>query len=152
MAESADNKFKIAVAATPDLKNCYQKGLEALSPNEAKVILAEQVHCDGSVEIDECVRLEYADANRWDYCFSYKGETYFVEVHRAYENEIGVVLKKLRWLKDWLVSDAPEIHKLRAKQPYFWLPTGKCGFSQTSSQARRIALQGLKLVAKLELK
>src|ERR1700733_9021055 len=145
MAEIVANKFKIAIAATPDLKNCYQKGLDALGSNKAKVILAEPEDCDGSAEIDECVRLKYAGAERWDYCFSYKGETYFAEVHRAYENDIGLVLKKLRWLKNWLVSDAPEIHKLRAKGPYFWLPTGKCGFSQTSSHARRIALQGLKL-------
>lgn len=96
------NPFKEAVEATPEIKNCYQPGLQALGSYSTKIELLNNRECNGSVEIDECVRPNYPTANRWDYVVSYKSAAYFIEVHSAETSEVSVVLTKLQWLKDWL--------------------------------------------------
>jgi len=147
-----NNKFKTAVAATPDLTNCYQPGLKGLGIHSTKIILDNTILCEGSVDIDTCVTAKYPNDSRWDYCLSYKGKTYFAEVHTANTREVGVVLKKLQWLKDWLISSAPELNKLKAKQPYYWVQSGNYSILPNSKQERRMAQAGLKPIPKLYLK
>jgi hypothetical protein len=111
--------FKQAVEDTPEIKDCYQNGLKALGKYSNKIELSDTTKCEGSVEIDECVKYIYPQENRWDYTFSYRGEVYFIEVHSADTSEVKVVLKKLQWLKDWLNSKAPELDKIKAKSKAF---------------------------------
>jgi hypothetical protein len=152
MAKQATNRFKSAVEKTPDIEKCYKVGLRALGSNSTKVSMGNPSLCNGSVEIDKCVKSKYPNTNRWDYCFSYKGEAHFVEVHSAYTSEINTVLRKLKWLKEWLISEAPEINKLRAKEPFYWLQSGKNGVLTGSSQYRRLVIAGIKPVSRLSLK
>jgi len=93
MTKAAGKKFKAAVEATPDIKNCCQEGFDAFKHNADKISITEKKLCDGSIDIDECLRLKYPKSNRWDYCLSYNNQVYFAEVHRAYPNEISIVLK-----------------------------------------------------------
>jgi hypothetical protein len=115
--------FKVAVERTQDIANGYQSGLKGLGTHSSKVELSDYTLCNGSVNIDSNVALKYPNANRWDYAFSYKSEVFFVEVHSAYTGEVKTVLKKLQWLKHWLIQHAPHLNSLKAKSkgPYFWI-------------------------------
>jgi len=144
--------FKQAVEDTPEIKNCYQNGLKALGKYSNKIELSDTTKCEGSVEIDECVRPIYLQENRWDYAFSYKGEVYFVEVHSADTSEVKVVLKKLQWLKNWLNSKSPELEKLKAKSKAFtWIQSKGNHILPKSSQSRELAQKGLVPISKLKL-
>lgn len=135
------NNFKAAVEATPDIKNCYQTGLAALGKYSSKIKLSGT--CQGSVDIDSCVKDKYPTSNRWDYTIGYKSEAYFIEVHSANTSEVDVVLRKLAWLKQWLHHEAPELNKIKAKAPYIWLMSGGYNILKNSSQHRRIIKEGM---------
>jgi hypothetical protein len=140
--KSIRNSFKI----------CYQNGLKAFGKYSTKIELSDTTKCEGSVEIDECIKHIYPQENRWDYVFSYKGNVYFVEVHSADTSEVKVVLKKLQWLKDWLNCKAPELDKLKAKSKTFtWIMTNGNHILAKSSQSRELAQKGLMPISKLKL-
>ena len=144
--------FKEAIETTPDVADGYQTGLKAIKKeyrNKIKVFDTQLLN--GSVDIDSCTTHLYPNDNRWDYAFSYNQEVYFVEGHSAKTGEISVVLKKLAWLKDWLVQHAPNINKLKASQPYFWIQSNKFAILTTSPQYRRVVQEGLKPIAILKL-
>ena len=117
------NRFKTAVENTPDIANCYQVGLQALGKYSKKIELDDTMLCSGSVDIDACTKAKYPQSSRWDYALCYKAEVFFVEVHTANSTEVGAVLNKFQWLKDWLNNEAPEINKLKAKSqtPFVWI-------------------------------
>lgn len=144
------NKFKAAVLLTPDVQNCFQAGLKAFGSYSAKINLKSI--CEGSVEIDECVKHKYPNDNRWDYTFGYNGECYFVEVHSANTSEVSEVLKKLQWLKWWLVNNAPELNKIKAKiNPFIWVASGKYDILPGSRQHKLILQSGLNPISRLDL-
>ena len=144
--------FKQAVTNTEDIRNCYQKGLKALGNNCSAIKPSNTSLCNGSVDIDTCTKTIYPNAPRWDYAFSYKNEVYFVEVHSAQTGEVRAVLNKLKWLKDWLNSQAPEINKLKAKEKAFtWVSSGRFSILKTSPQYKQCAQKGLIPVSSLSI-
>jgi hypothetical protein len=144
--------FEEVVKATSDISDCFQKGLKAFGKNSTKIKLNDNKQCEGSVDIDTCVTAKYPNDSRWDYMFSYMGSVYFVEIHSADTSEVSVVLKKLKWLKDWLKTQAPEIEKLRAKEnAFFWIQSKRYNILPNSKQARQLAQEGLKPISELKL-
>jgi hypothetical protein len=145
--------FKQAVKQTPEVQNCFQSGLRAFGKHSSKIDLANQSKCAGSIDIDGCLDAQkmYPNDNRWDYAFDYEGKVYFVEVLSAYTNEVGVVLKKLQWLKDWLQQKAPEIGKLKADKPYYWIQSGRFAIPATSPQYRQAVQASILPIPKLAL-
>jgi len=143
--------FKQAVEATPDIANGYKNGLSALGQYSNKINAADTRLLNGSVDIDTCTTLKYPNANRWDYALAYSQKVYFVEVHSAKTSEVSAVLRKLQWLKDWLNSHAPEINKMKAQQPYYWIMSNNNKILKGSSQARQISQAGLKPISCLNL-
>jgi hypothetical protein len=146
------NKFKVAVENTPDVKQCYKNGLQALGGYASKIILHDPRECQGSVDIDSCTASKYPTSHRWDYTFGYKGYAYFVEVHSAHTKEVSTVIAKLNWLLDWLNHNAPEIKKIKAPSPYFWIQTNGYHISKNSRQERELAQRGIRPISKLVLK
>lgn len=147
------NAFQIAVEATPQIENAYNPGLKALKQYSSKIQLTNTNECQGSVEIDESVKLYYPQDNRWDYCFSYKNEVFFVEVHTASTSEVSTVLRKLRWLKDWLHHQAPHINALKAKSkhPFYWIQSSGFHILPSSQQYRQAIQENIKPIGKLSL-
>lgn len=145
--------FKEAVEATSDVSMCYQVGLKAFGGDSKKIKLNDTAKCEGSVDIDGCTVAKYPQSNRWDYCFSYRGEVFFVEVHTANTTEVRTVLKKLQWLKDWLNHEAPELAKLKAKSKgaYYWIQSSKFNIPKTSKQYRLVVQEGIKPISTLVL-
>lgn len=155
MARQRNLTFAESVRATPDVQNCYQEGLRAILERErSKIVLLDTRACEGSVYIDACTTAQYPNDNRWDYCFSYKGEVFFVEVHTANSSEVSTVIRKLLWLKNWLNSHAPEINKLKAKSvtPYYWIQSSGYHIPPRSRQYREADRAGILPVPRLELK
>ena len=145
--------FKEAVEATPDVANGYQSGLNAIENKYRNRIQVSNTRLlNGSVDIDSCTTCLYPNDNRWDYAFSYNQKVYFMEVHSANTHEVSVVLSKLKWLKDWLVQHAPDINKLKAPQPYFWIQSKGFAVLPTSPQYKNMVQKGLKPIAILKLK
>jgi hypothetical protein len=142
--------FKQAVEATPDVANGYQIGLVALGQYSNKINTVNTRFLNGSVDIDACTTRKYPNANRWDYALAYSQKVYFIEVHSANTNQVSTVLRKLQWLKDWLISNAPEINKLKAQQPYYWIMSNN-NHIRGSSKARQISQAGLKPLSCLNL-
>ncbi|MBL7796646.1 MAG: hypothetical protein JNJ90_09100 [Saprospiraceae bacterium] len=147
----SSNCFKTAVENTPDVSDGYQVGLQALGNYSQKVNLSSNGKCEGSLDIDSCTRVLYPQENRWDYAIGYDSKVYFAEVHSAQTNEVSTMLRKLEWLKNWLNNHAPEIKKIRAGHPYFWIMSGKYDILPGSRQARKIAKAGMKPIPILNL-
>jgi hypothetical protein len=146
------NHFKTAVDATAEIAQCYQVGLQAMGKYSSKIDVTQNSKCDGSVDLDACTTQLYPTEHRWDYIIGYNTKVYFVEVHSAETSEVSTVLSKLQWLKDWIIEKAPEVNKIKANVPYFWVQSWKYNILPNSPQARRVAKQGLKPIPKLELK
>jgi hypothetical protein len=152
--KTESNAFKTGVESTPDIANCYQSGLRGLGVHSHKIELSQTTLCSGSVDIDTCTTTKYPQSNRWDYALCYNKEVFFVEVHGAKTDEVGTVLKKLQWLKDWLNEEAPEINKLKAKSqtPFIWIQSNGFHILRNSKQYRQASQAGIKPIAKLVLK
>ena len=120
--------FEEAVKATPDVSKGYRKGLEAFGEYKAKIKVPDSKKINGSLDIDAMTVNLYPDSYRWDYAISYDGEVFYIEVHSAITSEVSKMIKKLQWLKSWLVTKAPEINKLTTKtrQPYYWVQSSGC--------------------------
>jgi len=145
--------FRQAVVATPDIRTGYKSGLSALGTYSNCVSVSETTKLQGSIDIDASTTAKYPNDNRWDYAFAYKDEVFFVEVHSAITSEVKTVLKKLQWLKDWLVAQAPEINKLKAKSrnPFIWVQSKNFQIPKTSPQYLMAVQKGLLPLKKLEL-
>ncbi|PVD54111.1 hypothetical protein DC498_01600 [Terrimonas sp.] len=151
--KQAKDTFKEAVKNTPDVSNAYCPGLQALGGYSNKVVLQDPGRCEGSVDIDGTTVAIYPQDNRWDYCFSYKGETFFVEVHSADTGEVSTVIRKLQWLKDWLHNKAPRINAIKAtsRHPFYWVQSNGFHILPNSAQYRRAIQNNIKPVARLAL-
>jgi hypothetical protein len=106
----------------------------------------------GSVNLDDALRLALPNDPRWDYAIgisqrSHSDRAVWLEVHPASSLHVGEVLNKLRWLKGWLASDAPELQGLPAH--FCWVATGSVSFRRGSREEKRIAQEGIRFPSKL---
>lgn len=145
--------FQAAVRSNLEISNCFQSGLRALGNDSRKIVIKNTSLCEGSVDLDTCLSKTYPQQNRWDYCLSYNGEVFFVEVHSAITSEVSTVIKKLDWLKNWLMASATELDKLKAKSrtPYYWVQSSGFSILPQSKQFRAVVQAGIKPIARLEL-
>ena len=140
-----NNVFKAVVEATDDIRNAYCKGLHALKHvDAAKITSSDMRKVDGSVDIDNAVKVLYPNESRWDYAIGYDSQVCFVEVHPAYTSEIENLINKYVWLLKWLKNKAPQLDNLPKMTPaYVWLQSGKCAILPTSRQAKKLAAVGM---------
>ena len=115
--------FKEAVALTPDVATNYCCGIDAFGEYRSKIKVPDTTKINGSLDIDESTKKIYPNDNRWDYAICYNEEVFYIEVHSAITSEVTRMINKLKWLKNWLVSQAPEINKLttKTKEPFYWV-------------------------------
>jgi len=152
-------RFKKAVEmAKPPLPHSYRQGLQALQGYAKKVACHRPVKATitGSVDLDSSLAKEpeHASANRWDYGIGYKPAagrecTVWIEVHGAKDREIGTVVRKARWLKEYLKHNAPDLWQLTLASPdslrYVWLGTKGVHIPRHSPEYRRAAQEGITL-------
>lgn len=101
----------------------------------------------GSADIDAAHQALSPNENRWDFAIGVRhanwGEDfiYWVEIHTANDKEVGVVLRKLEWLKRWLVSDGQLLDKF--ERDFIWVSSGATAFTADGPQSKRFAEKGL---------
>lgn len=142
--------FEQKVKEHPELTNCYQPGLRAMKGYSSKVRPADPRKLNGSVFIEDCLKTAYRDSALWDYMISYESSVYFIEVHPASSGNVDEVIKKLRWLQNWLKNKATGFLEMKSSQrPYRWVTTNGVHITKGSSQARKLASSGLSFPEKV---
>jgi len=143
-------KFKRAVANTPEVKNAYKPGIQALlEPDRRKVSFGDTRAVSGSLNLDKALAKVYPPENRWDYGVgiekSKQADTaVWIEVHPASAAHIDPMIKKVVWLKTWLKNKAPDLLKITdSDTPYIWIASKGVSFNKTSPQARKLAQAGV---------
>lgn len=151
--------FKKAVdAADPPLNRAYQPGLQALGVYSNKVTSGRQAgrSFTGSVDLDSALARmkEFASANRWDYGVGFKPATgrecaIWIEVHGAKDKETGTLVRKVKWLKDYLKQHAPDLWSMTLASPeqlrFVWLGTKSVHLPKNSPEYRRVSQEGITL-------
>jgi hypothetical protein len=144
-------RFRVAVANTNDVRDCYQPGLQALIERDRNRLSCEEPRkISGSLNLDAAVAQLYPDAARWDYGIGIKrtetrDEAIWVEVHSADANQVPKMIGKITWLKNWLNDRAPNLMVItRNDSPYIWVASGRVSFQKNSPQAKKLALAGIK--------
>ena len=153
-AENAKCTFQIAVENTPDVKNGFRAGLQAVKNSDRnKVNVTDPRKLQGSLDIDTQVQKKYPQEPRWDYALSYDDKLYFFEVHPASTSEVDAVIKKLGWLKDWLKNKASEINKLqKGVHPYVWVQSGRYDILDSGKSGKKLAVSGIVVTNQLNFK
>lgn len=148
--------FADAVAAAPPpVAAALRKSKQALSKtHRAQVQCKDEARWTGSIELDEALKREpeHAAVNRWDYGLGYKDpdgleSALWVEVHSAETGEVSTVIKKLKWLKDYLPANCRELWALtlknREKLRFVWVASGRFNILPNSPQMRALRAAGL---------
>ena len=145
----APNPFRQAVLNTPGLGGgAYCPGLRALTNKHRARVKPGEVQILGSVNIGQALHQRYPNKPIWDYAIGVqkgnKPYAIWVEVHPANTSNVSEVLSKLRWLKEWLNSQALQLLKLTPEQEaYHWVATNGVRIALTTQQARQLAQAGL---------
>lgn len=159
-SKSESNKatltFADAVKAAPQpVAAALQKGKRALSKaHRAQVKCKDEARWTGSIELDEALKKEreHATASRWDYGLGYQDpdgleSALWLEVHSAETGEVSTVIKKLRWLKDYLPVNCPDLWSLTVKTPerlrFVWVASGRYAIPPNAPQLRALRAVGL---------
>ena len=143
--------FEKAVKATDDIALGFCSGLQALGSNSVVIKVQNNRSLNGSVDIDTTTSSLYPQDARWDYTVGYDNRAYFVEVHPANTSNVKEMIHKKEWLDNWLNIHAPELKKIKAEAPYYWVPSGKVAILRNSPQFKRIALNHILIVNKVEI-
>ena len=141
--------LQAAVKGIDGLDEHFKKGLGAVKGEYRERITAKEPRLfNGSLDIDKAKSEAEPTANRWDYAIEYNGEVFFVEVHPGSTSDVSIILKKLKWLKQWLKNEAKAIGVLKTKRatPYFWIHTGGCKILQGSSTCKQLAQSGIRII------
>ena len=144
-------KFEQAVRECQEIAFAFQPGLQALRPmDRSHIFCGKPRRLSGSIDLDFALSFDLPNATRWDYgigvrCRQADDNVIWIEVHPASSTgEIKIVLAKLKWLKDWLAENAPEL--LSISGHYVWIATGTVAFPANSPQRRQLAAAGIQFV------
>ena len=140
--------FKKAVEDTPGLKDAYRLGLQALRAEDRPHIEAEDTRrLTGSVDVDAAYLPVDVYGNRWDFGIAYqhtnrKAEVaYWVETHTASDSQVKVVIKKARWLLNWLRGEGKGLAEF--EKDILWVSSGATTFTLSAPQKKQMAQAGL---------
>lgn len=136
--------FADAVQSTPEIAQCFKKGLQALGGDSSKIKVRSTRDLKGSVDIDTCLTSRYPNAPRWDSVFGYKNRVYYVEVHQGRTSEVGRIIRKFNWLKQWRVRSATSLEDMKDQSSHHWVSTqGTASIRQGSNLRRRLDQNGI---------
>ena len=152
MAKNEKTTFEDVVMSIPTIANAYKDGLQALEGKDASKIKPKNPrNLSGSVYLDKCLERTNPHDARWDYVLGYKEKAYFVEIHPANTSNVDEVVKKKKWLEQWLDVNAKALRTMMVGPNYYWVASGKIAILPNSPQSRRIAKNKLVLCKELKL-
>ena len=142
--------FRGAVNATEELSGAYCQGIRALPKADRKRLkFTKTRRVTGSVNLEDSLRDHYPDEPIWDYGVGWRMDrrsdcAVWIEVHPASSGHVGGVIKKVKWLKDWLQTNAPALRGItRGTDGYVWIASGRVLLQRSSRQARQLAAAGV---------
>lgn len=142
--------FGEAINATAELTGAYCAGLRALTEADRNRLECVQTRrLTGSVNLENSLRNQHPDDPIWDYGVGWRMSTrddcaVWIEVHPASSGHVGAVIKKVKWLKDWLQTSAPALSGMtRGTDGYVWIASGRVLLQRSSRQARQLAAAGV---------
>jgi len=140
--------FKQAVEGTPHLQDAWMRGLGALRAQDRRHIAPENPRqLKGSADVDSALRDHEPNAHRWDFAIGYRHANrrhdcvYWVEIHTADDQQVGVVLRKLEWLRAWLAAPSNLLNRL--ERDFVWVSSGATLFTLGAPQLKKFAQLGL---------
>lgn len=140
--------FKTAIRKTPCLENAWAEELRALRAEDKPHVAPEDPRrLTGSVDVDNALQAQEANAHRWDFAIGYRHNNrqkeciYWVEMHPASDKEVKVVLEKLRWLKSWLAGSGALLNQF--ERDFVWVSSGTTSFTLGAPQRKIFAQLGL---------
>lgn len=145
--------FEEAVKKAPaPVSGAYKPGKRALGGYSGK-ILSRRGSFTGSIDLDTALkRHPHGQGNPWDYGLGYelaaKERAIWLEVHPASDGEVGVMVKKLEWLRAWLKDHGKDLRALTGSgiaDTYFWAATNGVAITPNSPQARKLASSGMSM-------
>ncbi len=149
--------FEQAVRAAPHPVNgACRPGKQALeNRHRGLVTCGDPRRLTGSLDLDSTLAQEpgYASQPLWDYGLGYQPEggpeqAVWVEVHSATTKEVSRVLNKLRWLQDWLSTEAEQLRimtdRTGADIRFVWIASAGVNISRNSPQARRLSQSAIR--------
>lgn len=143
--------FKQAVEKTKGLENAWQEGLQALRREDKPHIEAEDTRAlRGSVDIDAAYLAADPNGNRWDFAIGHQHTNrdaeviYWVELHTGSDSEIKVVIRKARWLRDFLKGPGKKLAAF--EREILWVSSGATKLSPSAPQKKLMAQVGLRQV------
>ena len=142
--------FVEAVEGTRSIRAFLKPGLQALTAADRARITCDGRTLRGSVHIDHALAAILPNDPRWDYAVglvqAQQDQVFWLEVHPASSLHVDEVLRKARWLLQWLSTTAPALNAL--PRHLCWIATGTVSFSRASPQARRLAQHGVRFPVK----
>lgn len=163
------SEFKAAIHAVGNpVAEAWRLGKQALAKGHKDLVCCtdgKENRWSGSIELDAALEKhpKHAQANRWDYGLGYVDtnnaeRALWVEVHSAYTSEVDCVIKKLKWLKEFLNQQScSNLKKLTNATPekyrYVWVASGRYDIPAHAPQLRRLREHGLERpVKRLDLR
>lgn len=151
--------FEEAVRAAPvPVSGAYCPGKQALENRHRKLVSCEDSRrLTGSINLDLALEREpdHAEAPRWDYGLGYRPvggreQAVWVEVHSATTKEVSRVLKKLRWLRDWLNAEDGQLKRMTDRTNsdlrFVWIASAGVHISRNSPQSRQLSQSAIRRV------
>lgn len=145
----------VANAAHQNVSGAFRPGLRAMGTYSQKVLCSDTSKLRGSIDLDSALATDpaFAQSNRWDYGFGFGSNNQseiavWVEVHSAYTSEVSCVIKKKNWLRDYLISNCPDLWRItnvngRVTAQFHWVASNGVKISKNSPQARALATAGI---------
>lgn len=146
-------QFQRAVEATATVAHAFRAGAQALEERDRKLLDDIQL-ATGSLALDKALQEAelFPNDNRWDYGMSLSApknaeKVLWLEPHHAGSGQAEKVIKKLKWLRNWLRQGAPELEKVSKESVFVWLVTSKENPNDRQRRTRMAREHGLRRVS-----
>lgn len=148
-------KFRRAVENTEEIRHYLLNQLDALSKaHKSSVTPSDPKRVTGSVDLDAALQPLFPNATRWDYAIGYRltardDKAFFVEFHRAFDDQVKRVIEKKHWLESWM--DGKALDELRERE-FVWVSAGGIHIPGNAPSRRELDENAIRLERRLTLK
>lgn len=125
------------------LRALVRNGMDAITNADTILIaLEERPKIGDSINLDNAMKDDLPEHNRWDYVLSVPsiGQLVGVEPHSARDSEISVVIEKKKQAITFLHDHLPPHHRV---SKWYWVSHGAVRFSVMERARRRLDQAGI---------
>lgn len=139
------------------LSNCLKSGLNGIEKQDKKNYIKLKSgkikrNILGSINLDHCYEKISPNENRWDYIIFLNIADYVpcqcIEIHCARSDAVSLIEKKLKWLKDLIISLNGNIKK---DYCFIWVATDRIHIPKGTHYYRKLQTLGIKLMKEFKI-